>query len=105
MWTGYRPLMLLLGLLLVGTVACTTTAVPTQNLRSSAAVIGAATEEGAPSVPDANVYLKLANDQTDVAQDLIQQGPNHRAAYVLARAEADADLALVLARENQVRLE
>lgn len=58
---------------------------------------------GAPSVPKAELHLKQARDQIDVAKRLIEEGDNERALFVLKRAEADAELALALSEEQQAR--
>ena len=53
---------------------------------------------GAQELPEAALYLKLANEEIDRARMHLQQGNEQRAAYLSARAKNDADLALALAR-------
>jgi outer membrane protein TolC len=65
----------------------------------------ASTELDAQQVPQAALHLKLAQEQFDKGKALIDDGENSRASYVLMRAQADAELALALARENKTRQE
>ena len=51
------------------------------------------------------MHLKLAQEQRDRAIQLVQSGDNHRAAMLLARAEADAELAVALARAAHAQTE
>ncbi|HEY3807640.1 MAG TPA: hypothetical protein VGL61_33795 [Kofleriaceae bacterium] len=50
-------------------------------------------------MPEATLELKLASEERQQAVDQMKDGDNHRAALLLARSEADAELALALARE------
>ena len=54
-------------------------------------------------MPKAALHLKMAQDQIVTAERLIRDGENGDAGLVLVRAQADADLALELARESQMR--
>ena len=72
---------------------------PEARMASSEGAIRGAEESGADQVPQATLHLKLAQEQRQQALQLIKDGDNHRAAFVLARAEADADLAVALAHE------
>jgi hypothetical protein len=72
-------------------------------LASSEGAIRGAREAGADNVPQATLYLKLAEEQRAKALDLVKDGENHRAAYMLARAEADAELAVALARASSAQ--
>ena len=56
-------------------------------------------------MPEAKLHLKLAQDQYDQAKKLVADGENNRAALVLMRAEADAELAHALAREYNLKVE
>jgi hypothetical protein len=47
-------------------------------------------------VPQAALYLKLAEEQLQTAKTLIRDNDNQRAEYVLMRAQADAELAIAL---------
>jgi hypothetical protein len=59
-----------------------------------------ARELGADSEPTAQLSLKLAQDQIEMAKKAIRQDDNERAASLLLRAKADAELALAQAREK-----
>jgi len=72
---------------------------PEVRLASSEGAIRGAEEAGAQSVPQATLHLKLAQEQRERALELIKKDDNHRADMMLARAEADAELALALSRE------
>jgi hypothetical protein len=64
-----------------------------------------AREVGADNQPAAKLQVKLADEQIAEAKTLIANGENERAAYVLLRARADAELALALAREQNALVE
>ena len=85
--------------------ACATTAVPQERLTAAAGSIRAAEEVGADKVPAAALHLQLAREEAEQARELIKKKENLRADYVLQRAEADADLALSLAKEAPLRSE
>jgi|JI9StandDraft_1071089.scaffolds.fasta_scaffold1195703_1 hypothetical protein len=84
--------------------ACATTQFGSGRLERAEASIKAAEEIGANAVPDARLYVQLAKDQTTTAKRLASDGDD-RAPMMLARAQADADLALVMARESAARAE
>jgi hypothetical protein len=86
-------------------VGCGSAAVPTEKLTAAEASVRAAQEVGATSVPQAELHLKLAQEQVQTARKLSADGDNERAAQVLLRAKADADLALALARDAQAERE
>jgi len=95
-----RPIRILV--LLIG-AGCASAPVPSDRVAASEASIRAAEEVGAPGVPPAALHLQLAREQVEVARELIRQHRNERARYMLLRAEADAELALSLAREHAVQ--
>jgi len=66
--------------------------------RSEAAVRGAQ-EVGAPNNAQASLHLKLAQEEIDKAKAFMADGQNKRADLLLQRAEADAELANLLAKE------
>jgi uncharacterized membrane-anchored protein len=76
---------------------------PEARMASSEGAIRGAQEAGATSVPEAMLHLKLAQEQRDQAIQLIKDGDNHRAEMMLERAEADAELAVALARDASAR--
>ncbi len=96
-WTALLPVLSLLG--------CASAPVPAERLASAEAGIRGATEVGAEAVPQAALHLKMARDQVAQAKGLASSGDNDRAALMLTRAEADAELALTLARESAARAE
>ena len=79
--------------------------VPTEALVDSQVSIRAAEEAGAIQVPDAARHLELAKEQTREARELLDDGKREEAALYLQRAEADAELAVALAREAPARAE
>ncbi|MBL9039739.1 MAG: DUF4398 domain-containing protein [Archangium sp.] len=83
---------------------CATVQIPSDRLQRSEASIRGAEELGASGVPAARLHLQMAKDQTDAAKKMAAAG-DERAVLVLARAEADAELALGLAREVAVHQE
>ncbi len=92
--------------LLLGLAGCATTrVVPTEELVDSQVVIRQAEEAGAAQVPDAAQHLQWAREQTREARRLLENNERERAALFLLRAEADAELALSLAREAPARAE
>ena len=91
----------LTALALLGAAGCASVQIPADQLERSQASIRGAEETGAEGVPAAKLHLQLAKDQTESAKKMAANG-NDRAVLVLARAEADGELALVLAREVAV---
>jgi hypothetical protein len=83
------------------TLGCASTPAPTEKAEATSAAIRAAEEVGAPQVPHAALYLQLAVEQSEHAKELIAKGDKERAASLLMRAQADAELSLALARETQ----
>jgi hypothetical protein len=71
---------------------------PEARMASSEGAIRGAQEAGAQTLPQATLQLKLAEEERAQGLALVHDGRNHRAAYMFARAEADADLATALAR-------
>jgi hypothetical protein len=80
-------------------LACASGPQPTQRLASAEAAVRAAKEVGAKDVPQAQLHAQLAEEQVQQANKLIKDGENDRADQVLRRAQADAELAVALARE------
>ena len=76
-------------------------------LRTEASTSGirAAEEAGAAKVPQASLHLQLAREELAQARDLSAKGEKEKAASMLLRAEADAELAVVLSREDAERME
>lgn len=72
---------------------------PNDRMARAEAAVRGAQEVGAPSNPQAALHLKLATEQIDQAKALMTDGQNKRADLRLQRAEADAELANLLAKE------
>jgi len=90
-------------LLMVG--GCASTSMPT-NMASTAAAIRSAEEMGANENPRAALHLQLAQEQSDRAKAIMEAGGDkEEASMLLARSEADAELALALARQESTRTE
>lgn len=64
--------------------------------------IRAAEHLQAEELPRAQTFLDYAIDQARRAEQAVDRGDNRRANLLLARAQADADLALALASEQRV---
>jgi hypothetical protein len=84
-------------------LGCGGAAVPAEKLTDAESSIRAAQEVGGSSVPQAQLHLKLAQEQVATARKLSADGENERAALILLRAKADAELALALARDAQAQ--
>ena len=76
---------------------------PTARMADSESAVRAAQEVGGQNEPQAALHLKLAQEQIDQAKQLLADGDNQRADFVLMRADADAELAVSLAREATAR--
>jgi hypothetical protein len=76
-------------------------------LRTEASTSGirAAEEAGAAKVPQASLHLQLAKEELELAKGLATKGKKKEAASMLLRAEADADLAVVLSHEDAEKSE
>lgn len=89
----------------VAATACGGFPKPEARVSSSEAAIRGAQEAGAPGVPEATLYLKLAQEEREKALAAMKDGDNEKAEYLLMRSEADAELANALAREAAARAE
>lgn len=81
---------------------------PTQRLADAEAAERSAREVGADAQPTAKLEVKLAQEQIAKAKILVSKDnseDNQRAELVLTRAQADAELGLALARENNAKVE
>jgi len=76
---------------------------PTQRLADAQAAERSAREVGANSSPEAQLSLKLAQDQIAQAQKAMDNGDNEQANSLLVRAKMDGELALARAREKNAR--
>jgi len=84
---------------------CASFPAPTEKMASSEAAVRGAREVGADRVPQASLELRLSEEQIGKAKTLMAAGDNELADLMLQRAQADAELALSLAREDQARRE
>jgi hypothetical protein len=84
-------------------LACGGAAVPQDSLTAAQADVKGAEVGGAADNPQAALHLKLAKDQIAIAQQDIANGDNAAAARTLDRAQADAELALSLAKEAKAQ--
>ncbi len=64
----------------------------------------AAEEAGAAKVPQASLHLQLAKEHLELAKRLSKNGEKERADSMLMRAEADAELAVKIAREDAEKM-
>ena len=76
-------------------------------LRTEASTSGirAAEEAGAAKVPQASLHLQLAKEELELANGLAAKGEKEKAASMLLRAEADAELAVVLSHGDAEKSE
>ena len=92
----------------VGTIAIVAgCASDRQPLRTEASTSGirAAEEVGAAKVPQASLHLQLAKEELELARGLAAKKEEKKAASMLLRAEADAELALALSRGDAEKSE
>ena len=84
-------------------LACGGAPVPHEALSAAQADVKGAEVGGAGENPKAALHVKLAKDQIEIAQKQIADGDNEEAARTLDRAQADAELALSLAKEAKAQ--
>lgn len=92
-------------LAVLAAVGCGGYPAPVEHLASSLAAVRTAQETGAASVPKAQLYLKLAEEETAQAKALIEDGNNERADYMTLRAYNDAMLAMAIAKQDAARVQ
>jgi hypothetical protein len=85
-------------LLVAATAGCASR--PALRTESSTSAIRAAEVVGASEVPRASFHLQLAREELDRARNLSERGKKDQAASQLLRAEADANLAILLSQEQ-----
>jgi len=74
--------------------ACASYPQPVQRMADAEAAARTAQETGAASIPQAQLHLRLAQEEIAQAKQLIANGDNKRADFTLIRAKADAELAI-----------
>ena len=84
------------------TAGCTSAPLRTE---ASTSGIRAAEEVGAAKIPQASLHLQLAKEELELATGLAEKGEKEKAASMLLRAEADAELAVALSREDAEKSE
>jgi hypothetical protein len=87
------------------TPACAGKTLPQQQLMDTQAAITSAEELNGDEDPDAKLHLQFARDQLAAAKRMMKDGEDEEANRMLDRASIDADLALLLARTEQLREE
>ena len=88
--------------LIVITAGCASAPLKTD---ASTSGIRAAEEVGAADVPKASLHLQLAKEELARAQELAAKDEKAMADSMLLRAEADAELAVLLSREDAEKTE
>ncbi len=84
--------------------ACASYPAPNDHLATSMASLRAAQEVGAKGQPaQAALHVRLAQEGVDRAKKLMADGDNERADYAAMRANADAQLAIMLTREEEAK--
>jgi hypothetical protein len=76
--------------------------IPNDQFAAAQKDVGRAQEGGAQAVPDAKLHLQLAQETLQKAKELMDKD-NKRASSLIARASAEAELALALAKESQAK--
>jgi len=89
------------GLCFLGS-ACASHEMPAKQLASTEASIRAAEEVGATQTPNAALQLKLARDGVERAHEWNKDGNDEAARAVLQEAELDAELAVLLAKQEKL---
>jgi len=78
---------------------------PPLRTEASTSGIRAAEEVGAAKVPQASLHLQLAKEELELAKGLAAKDEKMKAASMLLRAEADAELAVALSRGDAEKSE
>lgn len=86
------------------TLACGGSSLPPPKVTEAESAVSAAQAVGAASNPRGALHLKMARDQLAEAKTLIRNGDEEEARLVLEGAAADAELALMITREEQARV-
>lgn len=78
---------------------------PPLRTESSTSGIRAAEEAGAAKIPQASLHLQLAKEELELARGLSAKGEKEEAVSMLSRAEADAELSVVLSHGDAEKSE
>ncbi len=76
---------------------------PQAELTDAKSAVSAAQAKGAKEVPKASLYLKMARDAIDTAEQLMEEEDYEQAKLVLTRAQKDAELALAVTKEAEMK--
>lgn len=95
-----RHALTICSLLVVLAIAGCSSSRPPLLTESSTSAIRAAEAVGATEVPRAALHLQLAKEELEHANVLAAKGKAKEAASLLQRAEADAELAILLSNEQ-----
>lgn len=90
--------------MLASMTGCASYPVPAQHMADAEGAARAAQDVGASSNPQAQLHLKMAQEEIAQAKQLIADDDNEKADSVLIRAKADGELALAEARETQAQM-
>jgi hypothetical protein len=92
-------------ILIIAVVAACGSGPQVINKEASTSAIRAAQEVGAADVASASLYLQLAKEGLEKAKELAANGEKEQAESMLLRAQADAELAIVLSRGDADKTE
>ncbi|MGB5812251.1 MAG: DUF4398 domain-containing protein [Polyangiales bacterium] len=98
-------IVLFFGVAALAAVGCGSASMNQRQLADVQGAVRAAEEVGAQRIPDAALHLKLAREQIAYAEGLYKDDEPKRGSRMLDRAEVDAELALSLAKAEDVREE
>ncbi len=89
----------------IATACAATYPVPVQRMADAQSARRSAVELGANNLPDAQLYLKLSEEEIAKANVLLKENENRRADFMLIRAKADGELAVAIARAKKSEAE
>jgi len=81
-------------------MGCAGATLPTEQVASAEASVRAAKEIGAPTVPRAELHLRLAQEELQQAKKSADDGDGQHGKMLLERARVDAELAIAIARQH-----
>lgn len=85
------------------TAACGGAAVSQEAVVAAKSSVSAAEAVGAKDEPQASLHLKIAKDDIEYAEQMIEENKNDEARAALERAKYDANLALALTQEVKTK--
>ncbi len=84
-------------------LGCASVPPPTDQMAEVQAAHRSANELGGQQNPKAQLHLKLAEQQIQLAKNAMEDDDNEKATSLLTRAKADAELAVALTREEDAK--